>query len=178
MANIRTGRKSGFIVRDGRSVRETLWLGIARTSNTLAVSATALQINVMTALQVALAPYTIVRSRGTWLCFSDQQAASEEYVGSLGFSVVSSQASAIGVTALPTPATDQGSDAFFVYESWNGKRQFGDSTGFYELVPRSYDSRAMRKVEDGFEIAFTIESGLGGNGVAVDHVGRILLKLH
>ncbi len=178
MANVHTRGRSGFIRRDGVRRRETLWGDVARTSTALAASATAALINSASAGILALRPFTVVRTRGIWLCFSDQSAVTEEFAGNLGISVVIDQASAIGVTAVPTPATDAGSDKFFVFEQWLGRFSLIGSDVTTMDIPRPYDSRAMRKVEDGEDIVFTIEAGIGGAGVTIAHVGRLLLKLH
>ena len=46
------------------------------------------------------------------------------------------------------------------------------------LIDRNIDSRAMRKVEDGFDIVSVVEAGLIGNGCRVKLGGRMLVKLH
>jgi len=178
MANIRTGRKSGFILRSGVMRRETVWLGIAHASATLAASATAALTNASSAMVLALRPFTIVRTRGTWLVLSDQSAASESFIGSIGYSVVSDQALAVGIGSVPTPATDQSSDMFFVYESWEGHFDLIGTDITQNLVARTFDSKAMRKVDDGQDIAFAAEAGIGGTGCIVKTNGRMLVKLH
>ncbi len=47
-------------------------------------------------------------------------------------------------------------------------------------VGTTYDSRAMRKVEEGQDFIFVIETELAGLtlGCDVRHTGRILIKLH
>ncbi len=102
MANIRTSRRGGRVFRGGRSVRETLWVDVGHTLDTqLSASATAALINSGNAALFALAPFTIVRVRGVWLCRSDQSAATETFAGSLGYAIVSQQAVAVGISAPP-----------------------------------------------------------------------------
>ncbi len=180
MANIRAARRSGRIFRGGKSVRETLWVGLAATRTNITAPSTAVIINSPAAALLALRPFTIVRTRGWFFVGSDQIANIETYGCSLGFSVVSDQALAIGITAVPTPESDADSDAFWVYESITGEMKLISAAGFVDPsgVGKDYDSRAMRKVEDGFDMAFVIETNSISNGVLVGHVGRMLLKLH
>ncbi len=158
--------------------RETVWLDVAASDNTLAASGTQVLINSLNATALALRPFTVVRTRGTWLVTSDQNAATESYFGNLGYAVVSQQAEAIGIGAIPTPATERGSDLFFVLETWPGFLRFGSAIGSHSEMPREYDSRAMRKVNDDQDIVVVIEAGIGGSGIDVQNVGRFLLKLH
>jgi len=46
------------------------------------------------------------------------------------------------------------------------------------LVWRELDSKAMRKVAEGSDIAITLEAGLTGSGCVVQLMGRFLVKLH
>ncbi len=110
---------------------------------------------------------------------TDQNAASEVYHGSLAMAVVSEQAAAIGVTAVPTPGTDRDSDLFFLYEEQMGEFTLGDATGFIEEhLTKEFDSKAMRKVNNDQQIAIVAESETGGNGIIMRVAGRMLIKLH
>jgi len=174
-------RKSGFVRRGGVMRRETLWLGIAATDTALGAATTAAIINSAPAGVLALRPFTIVRTRGLLNVRSDQISADETFGAALGFSVVSDQALAIGVTAVPTPVTDQGSDMFFVYEEVLGKFSFITGVGFQSGGAdqcRYYDSKAMRKVNDNQDISFAIESQSVVSSGQVLHSGRMLVKLH
>ena len=71
MANIRVGRKSGFIVRGGKSRRESTWIALNTVEATLGGAPTAVLMNSLNAAALALRPFTVVRSRGTILVFSD-----------------------------------------------------------------------------------------------------------
>jgi len=181
MANIRTARRSGFITRGGRNVRETLWFSGVLTQANLAAASTAALLQQLNAAALALRPFTVIRTRGMWHAQSDQAAADERYQVAFGACVVTDQASAIGVTAVPTPATDNGSDAFLSYETILGSYEFGagttaefDSWG----VMKEIDSKAMRKVEDGFDLITVIETFSTSSGVTVDAFIRFLIKLH
>ena len=179
MANIRTGRRSGLVLRGGRNRRETLWFFFDGTGTTPGSSTTAALLNVLNAAALALTPFTIVRTRGYFHIRSDQEAADEDQALNLGYAVVSEQASAIGITAIPTPTTDRGSDLWFVYESLASSQFAGGDTSL-RGIGKEYDSRAMRKVEEGQDIVTVIETEVAGltSGLFIRHWGRMLVKLH
>jgi len=171
-------RKSGNVFRGGRMRRQTLWLGGPFVTTTLAsTNAVALTAS-LSAAGLALRPFTIVRTRGVWQVRSDQTAALESYGAMMGFAVVSDQAAAIGVTAVPTPDTDIQSDAWFVHEMQFGTFGFISGVGTQELgqPQRTYDSKAMRKVEEGFDFVQVMEASV--NSASIHDAFRILVKLH
>jgi len=178
VANNRTARRSF-----GRRVgvrRETLWVALASTLTTLA-SGTPVLLTGLSAATLALRPFTIIRNRGVMHLASDQISASESYMAHMGCAVVSDQALAIGVTAVPTPVTDRDSDLWFLYESLVSRELFGDATGFNDGagVAKEYDSKGMRKVEEGQDLAFVLENeGAPFSGCNISKVGRMLIKLH
>ena len=173
MANINFSRKSGFIRRGGVMRRETLWISQAILNTSLAGSGTAINLAAMSAAVLELTPFTIVRTRGLLYMRSDQLAAAETVQAAYGHTVVADTAAAIGVTAIPTPVTDAGNDLWFVYQYMFGHLQFGDGTGFgdpgrvYE-----FDSRGMRKVEDGQTSVVTLETSANSQGVVVQSAFR------
>ena len=179
MARLITGRKSGFIQRSGRMRRESLWIGVGATTTTLAAASTAALINSLNAAALALRPFTVVRTRGNLFGRSDQTVALENYGGSIGYCIVSDQASAIGVTAVPTPDTDLSSDLWFMIEHQQGVFGFISGVGVLELGQhKDYDSRAMRKVEEGQDLVVVVEANSLVSSWTVKNVGRILVKLH
>jgi len=173
-------RKSGLVVRNGRSRRSTVWLFGTPVGTALAAANTAVLSHTLNAAALALTPFTIVRTRGTMLVESDQNAASEFYQVSTGMAVVSAQAAAIGVTAVPTPETDRGSDLFFVYETLEALFELGDATGFISAggVRKDWDSKAMRKVNDDEQVILTSETSALSSGAIVRTAFRMLVKLH
>ena len=181
MANIRTARRSGFVLRDGKNRRETFWVGIAPTTTTLA-TATPVLFTGFGADSLALRPFTIIRTRGVLNLSSDQVAATEPYLAAFGMAVVSDQALAVGVTAVPTPINEAGSDLWFLYESLTGAFTFGDATGRIDSAGtfKEFDSKAMRKVEDGQDLAIVMEASGAGTfeGCNMAKHGRMLIKLH
>ncbi len=177
MANIRVGRRSGLVLRGGRQRRSTLWAGITDVNNALPNVGSAVITNVTGAALLALRPFTIVRIRGEMYVSSDQSAAAENQLVAWGTCVVSDQASAIGVTAIPTPITDSDSDLWFMYQVAINAVGAGDVNNIRGHQV-SIDSKAMRKVEEGQELLFVAERGLTGGGVTLVTQGRALIKLH
>ncbi len=161
-----------------RQVRETLWLEVG-TGETLLAGAPSVAItNSLNAAALALTPFTVIRVRGVLHCRSDQNVASETTGVSIGYAVVSEQAVAIGVTAVPTPVTEKGSDLWFVHETVFMRYQFGSNIGFDgdAGIFMKYDSKAMRKVEDGSDLVVVVENEI--NGCTITTSSRILIKLH
>jgi len=179
MANIRTGRRSGLVFRGGKNVRQTFWIAPAFTSTTVAPGTPVIDTS-LNAAALALRPFTIVRVRGVVVIASDQQAATEAQMAAYGEAVVSEQASAIGVTAVPTPVADGGSDLFYVYQLLLNRFKFVSSIGFDGTEGQVYtiDSKAMRKVEDGQDVVGVIEASATGNGTQILVSTRLLVKLH
>ena len=163
-----------------RTRRESLWIGVVPSRSTLASAGSAVLSHSLNAVALALRPFTVVRSRLLFWVSSDQVAADEFVWASLGMAVVSSQALAIGITAVPTPDTDRASDLWMVYEDIGFNFVVGgtaDSVGVAS-VQKYVDSKAMRKVEDGQDLAIVEEAAVGSQGVTVNVGGRLLVKLH
>ncbi len=182
MANVITRSRSGFRRVAGVRRRETQWIGDNMSATTITAASTATLINVLSTVDLALRPFTIVRTRGYMHWVSDQSAGTELYGGVYGEAVVSEQASAIGVTAIPTPVTDTDSDLFYTYEPFGGQFVLSDATGIMEAGWfRTFDSKAMRKVEDGQDAITVVESNVaafGGGGFIFSKLSRFLIKLH
>ncbi len=179
MAFVNRSRKSGLVLRSSGAKRATQWIAASVTNTALAGPSGAAVILVGNAALLALAPFTIVRTRGLINVRSDQSAASETFHVGLAWFVPTVQASAIGVTAVPTPMTDDGSDMFFVYEEVTGRIDFTTGTGYRLMdVSRYYDSKAMRKVNDDQDINVAIETSASSSGATVLHHARFLIKLN
>ena len=158
-----------------------MWVGISESRTTLASANTAVLIAVGNAALLALRPFTIVRTRLFFGVSSDQAAASQNWDVALGAAIVSDQASAIGITAVPTPFTDLGSDLFFLHEIQANRFVFVSGVGFDPNgapLGRPVDSKAMRKVNDDQDVAFVLENSSLSNGTTVYVAGRMLIKLH
>ena len=134
----------------------------------------------LNAAALALRPFTIVRTRFLVGILSDQAAVSESQVGAFGMAVVSDQAAAIGVTAIPMPITDMSSDLWFVHQLMYSDFQIDSSVGFQSDAMHQYviDSKAMRKVEVGEDIVLVTERSGTGDGILTIVGGRALVKVN
>ena len=180
MALVHTSSKSGFIRRSGGRRRESLWFSIPAVRTTDAAAGAATIISSLTVAALSLRPFTIVRTRMEILAVSDQTGAVEDYQAGIGLAVVSDQAVAAGITAVPLPFSDLGSDLWFAIELIFGQFVFVSGIGFQDStgVHRTLDSKAMRKVEDGQDIIITSEASALSDGYTVVTAGRMLVKLH
>ena len=166
--------------RLGAQRRETLWAPIPIVSTNITGGGATL-VAVASASEDALRPYTIVRTHLHVTIISDQVAATEVQIVAVGLAVVTDQASAIGITAIPTPVTDLESDAWYLHQWLQNTYLFADATGFQDggVVQMDYDSKAMRRVEDGFDNVLVVEApSVLSDGFLVKTMGRQLLKLH
>ena len=103
---------------------------------------------------------TIRRTRGVLNVTSDQATVMENQVGALGAIVVNDVAIAAGVASLPGPLTDQDDDGWLLWVPVNqlSGSTISSSTTGAAPAPWPFDSKAMRKVEEGFSLAFIYES--------------------
>ena len=168
-----------FAVRGRSQKRQSVWFEFPPSQISVAAPSTAFLGFSLNAAALALRPFTVVRTRGSLFYRSDQNAGIETYGGGFGIAVVSDQATAIGVTAVPTPVTDYGSDLWFVIEQMYGRFVFGDLTGMVEGgQQRMLDSKAMRKVDVGQDIVVVFETPAQSSSFLVEAAFRMLVKLH
>ncbi len=165
----------GPALRQGQR-RKSLWLkSFDITTTSVLAAATAAVDQTFTGAQIeALGPLTITRVRGTIWVASDQASASEEPFGALAFAVVSEQARAVGITAVPAPITDEASDLFFAYQAFQAYFATGQGVTWQRY---DYDSKAMRKVNTGEGIVVTIENAHATFGLEFINKFRMLVKL-
>ena len=168
------------VVRSTRPQRrESIWLQFQPTRATI-VTTSASAVFSLNAEALALRPFTIVRTRMMVHIQSDQATGAEEQSIGVGGCVVSDEASAIGVTALPTPITSLGSELWFWLELM--QLSVGAATGAGSQVNTGQmwmtDSKAMRRVQVGQDILIMTEGAVTNDGALVTIGGRMLLKLH
>ena len=164
-----------------RARRHTEWFASADVATDTGLgAATKVFDQSLTTAEKAKRPFTVVRVRGELWVASDQQVASEEPFGALGFAVVSDTAAALGVTAVPDPITDEASDLWFVHQFWQTGLVFlsgvGVSGSWWDRY--SFDSRAMRKVQEGEDIAVVLANASSTSGALYILKFRLLVKLH
>ena len=142
---------------------------------------TALLDSVLTTAEKALLPFTIVRTVGVLGIISDQITIREEPFGALGVAVVSSQATATGIAAIPDPVTQVESDLWFMYMTWmtafmvSGTPATAQADG---ITVFPFDSKGQRKVADGEDIAVVLANASSAHGCEYILNMRILVKLH
>ncbi len=157
--------------------RATLWLGstIETTISNLAAASVVLDQSFTFS-----EPATIVRVRGGFWVASDQQAGPEVVPGAIGMAIVTDEALAIGVTAVPTPITDQDSESWFLWQPFFTDLRFGTAVGLeyntYFHVP--LESKAMRKVDFGKSLVVVVENSSATAGMRYIMEFRVLVKLH
>ncbi len=159
-----------------------LWIPFALGPTTLASNALTIASS-LNAAALAEAPFTVVRARGVITIYSDQSIAAENQEGILGFIVVKNTAVLIGASAVPDPL-NEGNDDFFVYQPIQSQimRLTSDVTtdGMTEVgkTEVNFDSKAMRKVDDGADIAIMLRNTSSAFGFVYIITGRMLVKLH
>ncbi len=165
-------------LRQGRR-RETVWIGLSPAITSLNSSGVVL-IGSLNAAALAIRPFTIVRSRGWLKLISDQTANTENSWCSYGHIVVKETATAVGITAIPTPITEITAE-FHVYEQISaGLKVVSAASTFEAGFQKEFDSKAMRKVDLNDDIAVVIEAPASGisEGMTLTDGGRVLVKLH
>jgi len=160
--------------------RETKWIEIAPTVTKLSTASTAAIFTGLSATDLALRPFTIIRTRVNLHIASDQEINDELQNAAFGIAIVSDQALAIGVTAVPTPFTDIGSDLWFAHQIMTSRFLLGTAVGFSGDfgMEKDLDSKAMRKVEEGQDVSISIETSSISAGCDFVKSGRLLIKLH
>jgi len=165
--------RQGAIVRPTK--RQMVWFGIDIDPTALPADGTIL-LGSLTASALLFRPFTVVRTHLLIHVQSDQEVASETYIGALGMIVSSDQAT--GAT-LPVPIANVDAD-FFLWEPWIGAFNLVSGVGYTE--PTGYvskvDSKAMRKVGPNQDIRVMAESASPTAGQIVSVLGRMLVKLH
>ncbi len=142
----------------GRSVRrKSTWFEFADASTSQSAQGGNIVFS-LNAAALALRPFTVVRTLFEMHVSSDQSAGGERQIGAIGIAIVSDEAVAVGVGAVPTPVTQLGSDLWFAhrYLMCSGSAVNDGVVG----CPFSFDSKAMRKVDVGQDLVVVLERDL------------------
>ncbi len=103
---------------------------------------------------------TVRRTRGAICVISDQFAEPEAQFGALGMVVVSDIAIVAGAASIPGPVTEAQDDGWYVWQPFlAGNASNGVNPDHKN--PQQYfewDSKAMRRIEEGFGVAVMIEN--------------------
>ncbi len=163
-----------------RSGRKTLWIGGVFSETNLASANSAAIMSQLNAAALALRPFTIVRTRGVWAVFSDQVAADESQVTSYGSIVVSEEALAVGISAVPTPVEQDASSWIHFSSTIQRFKQLsavGVEPAFIPWISQ-VDSKSMRKVEEGQTLIEVVQNAAVSEGCEVTTYAKTLIKLH
>jgi len=157
--------------------RLSSWFEFSTGSTTMTAAGGTL-IASLNAAGLAMRPFTVVRTHVELALLSDQSGANELQVAAFGFAVVSDQATAVGVTAIPTPLTDLASDLWYLHQIiYADESVVTDRTRPQTRV--SVDSKAMRKVDIGQDIVIVAEiDAVTGSGAVLISGGRFLVKVN
>ena len=166
--------RRGFVQRTARGPKRlTQWSGLADQGFIAVASAGATIISSIAFEE----PGTIVRSRGTIAMRFAGYTADLTVVGAFGIGVVSAEAAAVGITAVPEPFSDADWGGWMVHRTFARRLEFGSTVGLYsEDWEYQIDSKAMRKVEANSVLVFVAESQQGA--YQMSESVRVLNKLH
>ena len=159
----------------GGAKRKTSWLELVPTSASVSASTSVLLLSLTTA-EKARRPFTIVRTHWEIVMANDAIGGGiTNLIGAVGACVVTDQAEAVGITAIPTPITDLASDQWFLHQMMlSSQIEQGTDGMTYSNAKYSIDSKAMRKVDDSEDVVFIVESG--AVSFTIVHGGRLLIK--
>ncbi len=152
-------RRRSVSRRPGGSRRGTNWGRLVETSVTTIPAASKVLLASFVLSNPGIAE-TVVRTLGRFSWMSDQVAVVESQLGAFGMVVVSDIALAAGAASIPGPVTEATDDGWFVWESFFSKSE-GLTTGEpgFTSQLQEYESRAARRVEEGFSVAIMVENG-------------------
>ena len=120
-------------------------------------------------------PETMARLRGLLTVMTDQFTATESPFGAVGMCVVSDEAAAVGITAMPKPYTDAESDLWLFHQYWSAPVSAPTAVGMNNVaVQYLLDSKAMRKVNEDETLVGIIQNGSAANGALFRWDIRIL----
>ena len=110
------------------------------------------------------------RTRGVMSVLSGQGLVNNFQRGALGMIVVTDTALAAGASAIPGPGTDLNDDGWFLWVPFSqniGATAAGNTSADQGNNRYDFDSKAMRKVEEGYSIAVMLESVMDGDDAQV-----------
>ncbi len=160
--------------------RTKMWIGNG-LGRTVIVGGAKTFIAQLGTLALSVRPFTILRTRLVIGWTSDQEAADEGPFGEYGQTIVTENASGVGVTALPDPSSVSGDpeNDWFVHQPVVAQLAIIGAISAATLMSQimTVDSKAMRKVgiDDQVVDMFTEDGGVGG---LLWVMGRQLIQLH
>ena len=182
-------RRSSF-PRSGGQRRKSSWSVGPDNQNGTALTGNAVNIWAISS-QPTVSGLTLVRTRGEFLIFLETAtAAGDGYVGAVGIGVATTAAVAVGVTAVPTPITEEDWDGWLWHSYFHvvapsaltaagTSKEVSGIAGGSALVRIPIDSKAMRKLEDSdFSVFGAVEvAEIGTATMRYYAATRLLVKL-
>ena len=112
---------------------------------------------------------------GTVFGDTDQSAAVEFWAGAFGMIRVSDIALAAGAASIPGPVTEQSDDGWFVWQGYSGSGEgFAANEPGRQGFHFPFDSKAARRVEEGFGVALMAENASATTGQQVSVIVSML----
>jgi len=162
-------RRTGGFQRS--SGGKTDWARVVPINSVIVAAGTKALLNIIVLANPGIME-TIRRTRGVLAVSSDQFGIFESMSGAVGMMVVNDLALAAGAASIPGPVTDQSDDGWFM---WQPFVQMGDQNdSAIGSVKYDFDSKAMRKVEDGFGVAVMVENASATSGLFVQLAFSVL----
>ncbi len=122
---------------------------------------------------------TIRRAIGGIWAASAQQAATQSFAGAVGMCVVTEAALAAGAASIPGPVTEGSDDVWFMWTPVSGQIRVVTAVGidgtFGAWFP--FDSRAMRRVQEGQAVAVMAEVPAALDGMSVQFNASVFATL-
>ena len=126
---------------------------------------------------------TVVRIHGELLAtIATVSSSLDGYVCGFGMCIVSENAAGVGITAVPTPITDQAWDGWLLHRLFTVKSNTGtiaDGVNAFSATARlELDSKAMRKFKLSDVLMGVVEvTEVGNSTLNLDLLSRMLIKL-
>ncbi len=149
------------------------WSGVIDPGNAIAGSTTAVLLGSL-ALENQGIDETAFRVVGNIMVVSDQAAAIETQIGSVGLIVVTDLAIAAGAASIPGPSTNVEDDQWFCHQLFANKNQVAADPrpAFFD-----FSSKGRRVVQDGEAIALMCENSSGACGFSIAVQFRMLSRI-
>ncbi len=149
-----------------RSARPgTTWSRVVSSVSIVIPAASKVLVAMLTLDNVGITE-TVRRTRGRVIAFNDV-VGDEEQFGAFGFIVVNDLALAAGAASIPGPVTDASDDGWYVWEPIITKSSSGSGTTNTVNDVIVFDSKAMRRVEEGYSVAVMFENAHATFGMEV-----------
>jgi len=122
---------------------------------------------------------TVLRTVGSLEFHTDQTASGESQIGAVGMILVNDLAIAAGAASIPGPITDGSDDGWFFFQPLVARFTPLSSVGVEPNIGHmiDFDSKAKRKIQEGFQIAIMVENASASNAFDIAMVFRTLTQI-